>query len=232
MKRGLVLMLAGMFSVAAQATLIDDFEDGDVSDYTTVVMYDHDHDGVLNISVLEAVGGQWQVTTTVYDNIEQTAYIKNGYTLSVGQELQLDFAHNGGDRAGGIFVGLMPTAGIRSNYINVYAEANGTIYTRGFNGTSEMTIASVANADYTTMFIRRYGEYDYLAGFYDASGAETILKDRIGLVFGGTSDIVIGLYTDIRAAGTVGVGDNLTIVPEPATLAILGLGSLVLRKRK
>ena len=85
MKSVLVLMLAGMFSAAAQATIIDNFDDGDVSDYTTVVMYDHDHDGVLNTAALEAVGGQWRVTTTVYDNIEQTAYIKNGYTLSVGR---------------------------------------------------------------------------------------------------------------------------------------------------
>ncbi len=220
MKKLYLFILICLIVPAAQATVIDDFEDGDVSDYIKVVMLDTGNTAVHNVSVLEAVDGKVQVSTNTYYDIEQTAYIKPGYRLEVGQEIRLDYTHNGGIRAMGLFAGLMPTENVRANYINIYAEANGTIYTRGFNGTSEMTIASVANADYTTMFIRRYGEYDYLAGCYDASGAETILKDRIGLVFGGTSDIVIGLYTDIRSTGTLGAGDNLAIgaIATPPTI--------------
>ena len=210
MKKLYLLILICLIVPAAQAALIDDFEDGDVSDYIKVVMLDTGNTAVHNVSVLEAVNGKVQVSTGTYYDIEQTAYIKPGYRLEVGQEIRLDYTHNGGNRAMGLFAGMMPTENVRANYITVYAE-NGSINTRGFNGTTEMNHQSIAGAVYTKIFIRRGGDYDYVAGFYDASGAETILKDRIGLVFGGTSDIVIGLYTDIRSTGTLGVGDTLTI---------------------
>jgi len=230
MKKVLVFMLVGILAAAVQATIIDNFDDGDVSDFIPVVMLDNSNNAVHNVAALESVNGKVQVTTTTYSAIEQAAYVKPGYLLEVGQELQLDFAHNGGNRAMGLFVGLMPTNNVRANYITIYGE-NGKLFTRGFNGTTEMT-AVETTAAYTTVFIRRYGENDYKAGFYNALGNETILKDRIGLVFGGTSDLVIGLYTDIRAQGTIGTGDNLAIVPEPATLLILGLGALVLRRSR
>lgn len=236
MKKLSVMVLVCVMAVAAQATLIDDFEDGDVSDYTTVVMLDNDHDGVWNTAALQAVGGKWQVTTTAYDNIEQAAYIKAGYLLNVGEELQLDYADNGGNRAGGIFVGLMPTTDVRANYVNVYAETATKVYSRGFNGTTEFADynpGASSDIGYDTLFIKRYGTNDFEVGFY-FGGVRYLMYDRADLAFGDSGeDIVIGLYTDIRAAGTIGVGDNLTIVPEPATLVLMGLGSLLFaRKRK
>jgi hypothetical protein len=212
-KTGIIICFAAFGAVmtsGADVAVIDNFDDGDVSDYITVVMLDTGNTAIHNVSALEAVGGTVQVATDTYYDIEQTAYIKPGYHLEVGQEIRLDYVPNGGSRAMGLFAGLMPTENVRANYINIYAEA-GSINTRGFNGTTEMNLQSMSGAVYTTMFIRRDGEYDYVAGVYDASGSETILKDRNELIFGGTSDIVIGLYTDIRSTGTLGVGDNLTI---------------------
>ena len=235
MKKLVAVLLVCVLGVAAQATIIDDFEDGDVSDYTTVVMLDN-NGGVSNTAALEAVGGQWQVTTSAYDGIEQAAYIKAGYVLNVGEELQLDYADNGGNRAGGIFVGLMPTVNVRANYVNVYCETATKVYSRGFDGTTEFADynpGASSDIGYDTLFIKRYGTNDFEVGFY-LNGIKYIMYDRTDLSFGDAGeDLVIGLYTDIRDAGTIGAGDNLAIVPEPATMILLGLGSLLgLRKRK
>ena len=220
MKKVLLLTVIAALAVAAQAAVIDNFDDGDVSDFIPVVMLDNSNPAVHNVAALESVDGKVQVVTAAYSAIEQTAYVKPGYLLKIGQEIQLDFTHNGGNRAMGLFAGIMPTENVRANYITVYGEAN-TINTRGFNGTTEMTIAAIQGVAYTKMFIRRYGQYDYLAGFYDAAGKETILKNRIGLNFGGASDIVVGLYSDIRAQGIIGTGDNLAIISMPTDPAVV-----------
>lgn len=42
----------------------------------------------------------------------------------------------------------------------------------------------------------------------------------------------IGLYSDMREVNTFGTFDDLEIIPEPATIVLLGLGGLSLLRRK
>jgi len=50
MKKVLVFMLVGILAVAAQATIIDNFDDGDVSDFIPVVMLDNSNTAVHNVA--------------------------------------------------------------------------------------------------------------------------------------------------------------------------------------
>ncbi len=231
--RKVVLMLVGLIAAVTQAAVIDDFSDGDLSDYTNTVILNNGT-AALNASVWQVNNGSLEIVTSVYDDVEQSAFIKNGYTLNIGQELRVDISHNGGSQDIGLYVGIEPTVGTRKNYVAVYSRGSqNAVYSRGFNGTSEMNLKSAAlTGGNGTLFITRDGANDYEAGFYNGT-ERVVIADRNGLAFGAGDSLVIGLYTDIRAAGTLGSVDNLTIVPEPATMALLGLGGLVaVRKRK
>ena len=231
-----VLFLVCMVAVASQAVVIDDFSDGDLSDYTATVILDTDAAGGANDVSWEVAGGALQVVTNNYQSIEQSAFIKNGYTLSVGEELTVDIAHNGASQDLGLFVGLAPEFNNRREYINVYARNSSEIYSRGFSNvvSGEMNLKGgvISESAYDKLFLARDGEYDYEAGYYNGD-TRVVIADRNGLSFGGSDDLVIGLYTDIRAVGTLASADNLSIVPEPATMALLSLGGfLAVRKRK
>jgi hypothetical protein len=232
MKSVLVAMLVGMLAVAAQATLIDDFS-GDLSAYTNTVILDASGTG-SNTAAWQISGGKLEYNTTTYDGIEQAAFIYNGLSLAVGEEVQIDVVHNGASQDLGLYVGgSAPTTGVRDSYVNVYVRNATDVYSRGFTdilgGTHEMNLKEAKGTSYDKLFIKRDGVNDYEAGYYNGS-TRIVIADRNGL-----TDIdgsYVGFYSDVRAAGTLGSFDNLTIVPEPATMLLLGLGALVLRKRK
>lgn len=231
----LLSLAIGLSAASAEAGLIDDFS-GDLSAYTSTVILDANGGG-SNTSAWQITGGGLELSTSVYDGIEQYAFIYSGLTLGVGEEVQADVVHNGGSQDIGLYVGgSTPVTGVREHYLNVYARTNGDVLSRGFtdvvSGEVSLKGGATMNGTFDTLFIKRDGVSDFELGYYDG-GTRVVIADRNGITDNDGS--VVGFYADVRAAGTVGVADNLRVIPEPATLALGGLslvGFFVSRSRK
>lgn len=229
MKRMCMVAMVCMVGVAAQAAIIDDFS-GDLSNWTSTVILDA-NGGASNVASWQIVDGKIELHTTGYDGIEQYAMIYNGLSLGVGEELQVDFALGSGSQDLGLYVGgTSPVPLVRQDYIAMYARNNGQVFTRGFDGTTEYgLVGDWGNVPLDTLFIARIAENTYEAGYYIGSDRVILATRTPNHPNSGT---VVGIYADVRAAGELGSLDNFRIIPEPATLALLGLGGLGLLRRR
>lgn len=229
MKKVCVFLLAAMMSVAAQAVLIDDFS-GDLSAWQSTVILDANGGG-SNTATWQIADGTLQLNTTAYDGIEQYAMIRSGLSLGVGEEVQVDIAHTGASQDIGLYVGgTAPVAGTRFDYIAMYSRGDGDVFTRGFDGGSEYgLIGDWNNPAHDALFIKNVDGSTFEAGYYD--GATRVVLGTRTPTYANAATYV-GVYADVRGAGVLGSLDNLRVVPEPATLALLGLGGLLSLRRR
>jgi hypothetical protein len=127
----------------------------------------------------------------------------------------------------GLYVGAAtPTADVRANYLSVYIRNNGQLYSRGFNGTSEVSLSGGGTpTGLLSLFVARTGASTFDLGWYDGNGRNILVSRTVTST---TIGDAIGIYGDVRALGLRGSMDNLTIaaIPEPTAAALLGLGSL------
>jgi hypothetical protein len=218
-KKIYVLMLTWLLIAAVQAAVIDDFSNN-LSAYTNTVILDANGGG-SNTATWQITGGALEYNTTSYDGIEQAAFIISGYTLDIGEELQVQINHTGNQDIGLYVGGVAPRTGVRESYLNVYAR-NATkgrqVLSRGFTyvlgGNHEMNLKGddASNVVFDTLFIKRDAVHDFEAGYYNGS-TRVVVADRNGL-----TDIdgsYIGFYSDVRAAGILGTADNLAIISCP-----------------
>jgi hypothetical protein len=230
MKKMLAVAAICLLGVVAQAAvgLVDDFS-GDLSAWTSTVILDA-NGGAANTAAWQITGETLELATTAYDGIQQYAMTKSGVSLGIGEELQVDIIHSGASQDLGLYVGgTTPVAGTRQDYIAVYARHTGELFTRGFNGTAEYGQVGWISPAYEKLFIARIAANTFEVGYYEG-GVRNIMTTRTPTTANEAD--VIGFYADVRGTGTLGNADNLTIVPEPATLVLLGLGGLLLKRRK
>jgi len=215
------LALGGSAVVAGPIGLIDDFS-GDLSAYTSTRILDANGGG-SNTYAWQISGETLEIATTSYDGIEQTALTRTDYSLDVGEELQADYSGNNLDSQDiGLYVGSgTPTMDVRADYVNVYIRNNGQVFSRGFNGSSELSLSGGGTPALDTLFIAHTGAGEFELGYYEA-GTRNVLTTRTGL--NGITGGAIGFYSDVRAAGVRGNLDNLRIVPEPACCLLVTLG--------
>ena len=228
----LVIGVSHFTCAATNAQLIDDFNSGDLSAYTLTRILD-DNGGATNTGVaFEVIDGELALTTTGFDGIEQYALIRDGLTLPVGQELQIDISENrnGGSLDIGLYVGgVAPTvtpatpagteASTREEYVSVYYRfTSDNILTRGFGATTEFPAdgSSAGNQpDANILFIARTAAGQYEAGYISDDDGRVVIQTRD---VPGNDASFVGFYGDVRATGTVGFVDNLRIVPIGGTM--------------
>lgn len=239
MKKIGVFLLVFAMGLAAQAVVIDDFSDPDLTNRydPNVVILDTDVAGGSNTAAWEVSGGRVQLNTTAFQSIEQNALIYQGLSLAVGEELQIDVTPSGigppttgyfGIYVGGVAPpdGSAVEGGLRENYIAVYMNgANGSVLSRGFDGLNEYGGTQNGAAGATQLFIANIDGSTFETGWY-AGEDRTILVTRTPVTANAAT--FVGLYSDARNTGAPGSMDNLTVIPEPASLALFGLAGMVL----
>jgi len=207
----------GSTVIAGPTGLLDDFS-GDLSMYTDTLILDN-NGGATNTAAWEISGGALQLNTTVYDGIEQYAFIKSGVTLATGEEIQVDITHTGDSQDIGLYVGgTTPATLVRQDYISVYARNDGNVYSRGFDGMTEYGLVGAGTPAYESLFIARTAANTYEAGYYEG-GIRNVFVTRTPATQ--NEGDVVGFYADVRGVGMVGSADNLRIPPPPpVTLTI------------
>ena len=223
------LVVAVALTSTSFATVIDDFQTNDLANYTSTVILQNG----VNTASWQMGSGALTYTTTSYSNVNQVALIRNGLTLAVGEELQAPVNRNSGTQDLGLYVGgVQPVTGTRSTYVSVYGRDANQVYSRGFNGTTELPLAGTTGAaGWDTLFITRTALNDYELGYY-AGPTRTVLTTRTGMT--NNDATYVGVYADIRSAATLGTMTSISVVPEPTTASLAGaaaIGGLMLRRR-
>jgi hypothetical protein len=227
MKKLSLIATACLLGVVAQAQLIDDYS-GNLAAYTATRILNNGNHSPANTYAWQIDNGALRLNTTAYVGIEQFALTRLDAPLAVGYELTASYTHlNLGSQDLGLYVGAgTPTADVRADYVNVYVRNNGQIFTRGFNGASELGLAGGSTpANISSLFVARPTLNTYELGYYDGATRNLLTTRTMSNTAIGNA---IGFYADVRSVGIRGVVDNLTLtaIPEPTTAALFGLGSL------
>lgn len=210
------------------ATTIDDFDTPGLGEYTFSKMLDQGT--ATNVSFSDA-SGTIDVTSMGSDGAEQVLLLRGDVSLAQGEQLVVDAPTSFNDRDFGLAIGQAHAdlgdgnAGDNRNaadYAFIAWRSASQLNSRGFVGGSEIGLGQEFGVNATSLFIARLPNDDIEMGWLDG-GTRNVHRT----ITPTTTDIFsnIGFYADVRGDGNGFAGaDNLRIVPEPATLALAGLG--------
>jgi hypothetical protein len=234
-------LFAGAPAMAGPQGVVDDYETAGLSEYTLFKVLDQG-DVSTNISFVES-GGALNAVSTGTTGAEQVLFFRNdGFTLEAGEELQVDGPptdSGNGTEDFGLAVGQTPTSLGNPEAGNTRALADflfisyrnvTQLNSRGFNGNAEVGQVQTFGINADVLFIARLANDDMELGYYDG-----VTRNVVRTVTPATTDIYsnIGYYADLRADGATLAGlDNLRIVPEPASLTLIGIGGALAMTRR
>jgi hypothetical protein len=227
---GLLACVCTLLSGSADAGplgVIDNFS-GTLSGYTATRILKATPAASDNVGQWEIDSSAVRYNTTSYFGIEQYALTRNDFTLQLGEELRVDYLGTNLDSQDiGLYVGAgTPTSGVRANYVNIYARNNGQVFTRGFDGTTELSLAGGATpTGLEALYITRLTTDTFELGYYTTGGNRNLLSTRT-ISAGNAAGIggAVGLYADVRGLGIRGSVDNLRIVSAPVAGDVNGDG--------
>jgi hypothetical protein len=239
MKKMLAVLAVCLMGVAAQAVLIDDFS-GDLSAYTKTRLLDNGQPAA-NVSFTNASGDLRVLYTGTPDAAEQVAFLRSDRGLAIGERLYVNTINldtTGGHMELGLMVAATatPVEFTRTNYVtmNIRNQTTDRLASQWANTTAYVNNVQI-DKDYSlvgALYIKRIDALNFETGWYDKAGVRSIIRT----ITVASSDVgnVVGFYADMRSItpGMHGALDNLQIIPEPATLVMLGLGALGLLKRR
>lgn len=251
MKKIGLVMSACLMGMMAQAQLIDDFSDTSLAEYTLSRI--NDANGTAHISFASPSGNLRGAYTGTPNAFEQVLFLRNDYSLAVGQMLIADVLGTGvgWDRDIGIAVGYSATppalAGgasgdVRTSYVEVAFRSNNQVVSFARNGVLNLasgqefagtTYGGTSFSGYVdSIFITRPSATEFQVGWMEGSAIHYLTPNGgATLLYNVTTDTpgaAVGFYADLRAAiseSPTGL-DNLRIapIPEPSMAALMGLG--------
>jgi len=243
----LMIMVGMMGIVQASVGMVDDFTSDTLDPaWTEVYLLSRGQTGYT----YSTTTNNDQMRITGYNsNAEQWGLLRDDWSLDVGETLQVDIVsttmgsnqytqagimlHTGTDVGLTDLTGASPTNTLQNKvgYINVTWRPNRKgVYTEHWTtlNVSGGTASGGITGTLAQLWIRRDTIDTYSTGYVDSAGSHTLF-DRVTKVH---QPSTIGFYHDMRVSGEYIVYDNLKIVPEPATLVLLGFGAMTLTFRK
>lgn len=233
---GLALFALSSFAMGGPIGTIDDFGDADLSQYTKSVVLEQSATNAISFA---SPAGVLQVSKAADDGAEQVVFLRDDYTLAIGETLRVDTAApTATDYADfGIVVAnsvdppdavwTAGTADARAGYAAVYlkAQTSGIGYfvanVGGGQLASSAGVGGVTFADVTGLYIRRTTSSVFDIGYSTALGDTS--ATTVDFMDGGVG-AAVGLYADLRATHTYGDLDNLRIVASPVLGDVTGEG--------
>ncbi len=217
-KTATLLTAVALSGISQGAVFFDDFSTDTSANYTGTQTFGSGGSFSISGGTLNVGGGG------TYDVFHNTA------RLAVGETVSVDVAPAGltdfyltvsttdrGPNTGsedGIRLNVANTTNIRSRIYN-----NGSATDVNYAGSYDMSL------DYT-LFITRNSDSNFTVGYDNGGGI--VQLDTYDVAAVGTQELYIG----VENFGSTMAFDNLQIVPEPSALALLGLGTLSLIRRR
>jgi hypothetical protein len=254
-----VVIMACLIGATARAQLIDDFSSAaTTNNYNRTIILAQNADGPMDLSITNGAIQVWR-TYSSGNTPQQDVFLRGDYSLGVGQTLRVDTLNVLGTNWSynsdfGITVAAQtnPLAAVyqganvdvRSNEISMYIKpGSAEVGLAAFDG--HVQLYSVHNTiptgytNITGLWITRTSAHVFDVGYTTT----TDITYRAGLTFTNGSlgdDLVgsaLGLYADVRATGYSPAWlDNLRIIPEPSTVALIGMGlgcgAMLLRRKR